>query len=76
MEQLENVSEVRTMTFEERSAERRKRMVGNLAMSHQEAEEWDLAYWQSRTPEERLEVQAAINRAVEKVMREWKESHP
>ncbi|NCD32496.1 MAG: hypothetical protein EOL87_03665 [Spartobacteria bacterium] len=37
-----------------RSEERKKRMVTNRASSFAEAEAWDLAYWQSKTPQERL----------------------
>jgi len=55
------------MTIEERSAERRKRIEVNVAHSFQEAEEWDLRYWQNRTPQERLAALAAIRRDVEKV---------
>jgi hypothetical protein len=55
------------MTIEERSAERRKRIEANIAQDFQEAEEWDLQYWQDRTPQERLAALAAIRRDVEKV---------
>lgn len=37
-------------------------MVANRAQSFQEAEEWDLDFWQSVTPEERLSVMMAIQR--------------
>jgi hypothetical protein len=55
------------MTIEERSAERRKRIEINIAQSFVEAEEWDLQFWQNRTPQERLAALAAIRRDVEKV---------
>lgn len=55
------------MTLEQRSAERRKRIVVNVAHSFQEAEDWDLRFWQDRTPEERLSALVAIRRDVEKV---------
>ena len=55
------------MTLEERSAERRKRIVTNVAHSFEEAEEWDLSFWQSRTPEERLSALVSIRRDIEKV---------
>jgi len=58
------------MTFEERSADRRRRIVGNRAESFAEAEAWDLANWQSRTPEERLSALIAIRRDAEPVRRE------
>ena len=54
-------------TLEKRSAERRKRIVANLAHSHAEAEVWDLDFWQSRTPEQRLSALVAIREDVEKV---------
>jgi hypothetical protein len=55
------------MTLEERSAERRRRMVANRAGSWEEAERWDLEFWQSMSPEERLSALVAIRRDVEMV---------
>jgi hypothetical protein len=55
------------MSIEERSAERRKRIVAHVASSFEDAERWDLEYWQSRTPEERLSALVAIRRIVETV---------
>jgi hypothetical protein len=57
--------EPRNVTIEERSLERRKRMVANVATSFEGAEEWDLDFWQKRTPEERLSALVAIRRDVE-----------
>jgi len=37
-----------------RAVERRKRIVGNIAHSFAEAEQWDLEFWQSQTPQMRL----------------------
>ena len=37
-----------------RAVERRKRIVGNVAKSFAEAEQWDLEFWQKQTPEMRL----------------------
>lgn len=54
-------------TFAERAAERRKRIVVNVAHSHEEAEDWDLEFWQSQTPQERLSALVAIHRDVEMV---------
>ena len=54
-------------TIEERSAERRRRMVGNRATSHEDAERWDLEFWQSLTPEDRLSALVAIRRDMEAV---------
>jgi hypothetical protein len=56
------------MTLEERSRERRKRIVGHKASSFADAERWDLDFWQSRTPEERLSALVAIHRDVEMVI--------
>ena len=55
------------MTLQERSAERRSRIVANRARSWEEAERWDLEFWQSMTPEERLSALVAIRRDVELV---------
>ena len=55
------------MSMEERAKLRRMRMVSHRSVSFEEAEKWDLAYWQSRTPEERLEAYMAIRRDVETV---------
>ncbi|MBM4033692.1 MAG: hypothetical protein FJ291_18190 [Planctomycetes bacterium] len=55
------------MGLKERSAERRKRIVGHVAHSHEEAEAWDLEFWQSQTPQDRLAALAAIHEDVAKV---------
>lgn len=41
------------------------RMVVNHARSFEEAEAWDLEFWQNQTPEERLSALVAIRRDVE-----------
>lgn len=56
------------MSIEERSRGRRKRIVAHRSASYEEAEEWDLDYWQSMTPQERLSALVAIRRDVEKVL--------
>ena len=55
------------MSLEDRSRNRRRRMVVHRATSHEDAERWDLDFWQSRTPEERLSALVAIRRDVELV---------
>jgi hypothetical protein len=55
------------MSLEERSQERRKRMVAHVTTSFEDAEAWDLDFWQKMTPEERLSVLVAIRRDVELV---------
>jgi hypothetical protein len=56
------------MTLEERTAERRKRIVAHVARSHEEAEAWDLDFWLSLTPQQRLSALVAIRRDVDKVL--------
>jgi len=51
-------------TLEERSAERRKRMVCNRASDFKEAEAWDLDFWQKAGPEARLSALVAIHEDV------------
>ena len=55
------------MSLEDRSRNRRRRMVVHRATSYEDAERWDLDFWQSRTPEERLSALVAIRRDVELV---------
>ena len=57
------------MGIKERSAKRRKRIVTNRASNFREAEEWDLDFWQSQTPEQRLSALVAIRRDIMKVER-------
>lgn len=54
-------------TLSERSRARRERLVGNRASTFAEAEEWDLAFWQGCSPQERLTAFVAIRRDVELV---------
>ena len=55
------------MTMEDRSRARRERLVAHRARSFEDAEDWDLEFWQSRTPEERLSALVAIRKDVELV---------
>jgi hypothetical protein len=64
------------MSLEERTAERRKRMVAHVARDHDEAEAWDLDFWLAMTPQERLSVLVAIRRDVDKVMASRSENEP
>jgi hypothetical protein len=52
----------------ERAARRRERLVANRATSFDEAEAWDLEFWQSRTPEERLSAFVHLRRDVQKAL--------
>lgn len=45
--------------MKERSEERRKRIVGNIAHSHEEAEARDRWFWQTLTPQQCISAQAA-----------------
>lgn len=51
-------------TLEERSSARRRHMVANLAHSPEEAEAWDLDFWQKAGPEARLSALVAIHEDV------------
>ena len=50
-----------------RAEARRKRLVSHRAHGFQEAEDWDLDFWQSQTPEARLSALVAIREDVRKV---------
>ena len=55
------------MELEDRSRERRRRMKVNRARNFDEAELWDLEFWQAQTPAARLAALVAIHRDVESV---------
>lgn len=57
------------MSLEERAEARRARMVVHRAKNHADAERWDLDYWQSKTPGERLAALAAIQRDIANVQK-------
>ena len=48
-----------------RAAKRRTRIVANRAQSFAAAELWDLEFWQSRSPGERLSALVHLRRDVE-----------
>lgn len=48
-------------TLEQRAAERRKRIVGHYAKDFDDAEKWDLEFWQKETPQQRLSALVAIH---------------
>jgi hypothetical protein len=48
-----------------RSRLRRERLVAHRASGHADAEAWDLDFWQSQSPEDRLSALVAIRRDVE-----------
>jgi predicted RNA-binding Zn ribbon-like protein len=43
--------------------------VGHRAANFEEAEAWDLDFWQRQSPEQRLSAFVAIRRDVDKVMK-------
>ena len=59
------------MGIKERSATRRKRIVANRAANFQDAENWDLDFWQSQTPEKRLSALVAIRKDIAKVEKDF-----
>lgn len=57
------------MGIKERSRNRSSRIVANLAADFENAEQWDLEFWQSQTPEDRLSALISLRKDVEKVIR-------
>lgn len=55
------------MDIKERAAARKKSIVAHRAADFNDAKNWDLTYWQSQTPEQRLSALVAICRDVVKV---------
>ncbi|REJ85548.1 MAG: hypothetical protein DWQ36_02865 [Acidobacteria bacterium] len=52
-----------------RAALRRQLIETHSSTSFEEAELWDLEFWQRRTPQERLSALVALHRDLEKVAR-------
>jgi len=57
------------MGFKERTRQRRRRIVAHVAHSHEEAEAWDLAYWQSLTSRQRMAALESLKRDAETIKR-------
>ena len=57
------------MGIKERARRRREKIEVNVAASHEEAEQWDLEFWQRRTPQERPAALAAIYEDIRKIKR-------
>ncbi|MCL4848960.1 MAG: hypothetical protein KJ066_20600 [Acidobacteria bacterium] len=55
------------MTFRQRAARRRRRMVAHRTKSFADADAWDLEFWQRQTPEARLSALVAIREDIERV---------
>ncbi len=52
------------MGIRERSAARRRRIIAHRAANFEDAEQWDLDFWQRQTPEQRLSALVAIRKDV------------
>jgi hypothetical protein len=52
-----------------RVKQRQRRMVVHRAENFADADRWDLAFWQSRSPEERLSALVAIHADIQAVER-------
>lgn len=57
------------MGMKQRAKERRRRIETHLATSHEDAERWDLEFWQRQTPQQRLSALVAIRDDIEKIKR-------
>ena len=55
------------MGIKERTAARRKRIVAHRAADFKDAENWDLDFWQSQSPEQRLSALVALRRDIMQV---------
>ena len=59
----------RSADLERRAADRRRRMVAYRASGHDDAERWDLEFWQAQGPEARLSALPAIHQDVAAVQK-------
>ena len=57
------------MGLKQRSARRRKRLVGHIARNHADAERWDLEFWQKQGSRARLAALEAILQDIRQVKR-------
>lgn len=64
------------MGIRERAAQRKARMVAHRARSFQDADAWDLAFWQSQTPQQRLSALVAIRKDIAKVRKARRSAGP
>ncbi len=55
------------MGLRERTKERRKKIVAYRAIDFDDAERWDLEFWQQQTPQQRLSALVEIRKDIEKV---------
>jgi len=61
--------------IKERSRERKERLVAHRARNFEEAEQWDLEFWQSQSPEQRLSALVEIHKEVMKVRNAADDDH-
>ncbi|HET6427327.1 MAG TPA: hypothetical protein VFJ30_02875 [Phycisphaerae bacterium] len=57
------------MGIADRTRQRRKRIVAHRAAGYEDADRWDLEYWQQQTPQARLSALVAIREDIRKVKR-------
>lgn len=55
------------MSIRGRADQRRKRIVGNIAANFEEADKWDLEFWQKQTPQARLSALMSIREDIAKI---------
>ena len=55
------------MSIRQRARRRRARMVVHRAAGYEDADRWDLEFWQARTPQERLSALVDIHEDIAKV---------
>ena len=60
------------MGMKERTNQRRKRIVAHRATGYQDADRWDLEYWQAKTQQMGLSALTALHRDYEKIKRRKK----
>jgi hypothetical protein len=53
--------------IKKRAEIRKKNISAHVSNSFQEAEDWDLQFWQSQTPQQRLSALVAIRNDIRKV---------
>lgn len=57
------------MGIKERAIRRRKKILANIAADFEEAERWDLEFWQQQGPEARLSALMSIRDDLAKIKR-------
>jgi len=65
---MDDDEKARRAGLAERSRRRHQRLVAHRATGHRDAEDWDLKFWQSQSPEERLSALVAIRRNIDLVL--------